>query len=595
MKGKQRAKQPRFDVALERELLHFEEASDEETSRWRASVLEIRSRKGRFEAFKMPRLDKDETASAIRRLAEILSIPPGIWEGPLASGADPAQTLLRFRQERLVGDFLRKYPGFSWGNPRAAATKSFLQSERECCATNSRLRACATRGYYPLSIQPVFDRAASIIGRVLGEFDWSYLLAQGKFGKGVTSSTKGDRLHAAYKYRSRPDVTPAFTRRGMWLLSHIPSWSSLIAGVEPGTWLTPLLRTIPGNSVSFVPKNATTDRAIAVEPTINIWFQLAMGGILRDLLKKAGLDLSTQDVNQRLARLGSIDDSLSTIDLERASDTVAWRLVFELLPIKWFEALDALRSHFGTLDGKVFPYHKFSSMGNGFTFELESLIFWALCSSVAQLNGYNSFWVQAYGDDIVVPSGIFDEVVTVLNFSGFTVNSGKSFHRGPFRESCGKDYLRGSDTRPVYLKEVPDNPLSWIKIANNIRRLAHQWADYDGLDDRLFEAYRFACSMVPRGLRRYSISDGYGDVALIRDLDEAKPERARRGWDGWVTKVILTRSKTDVFTERSLVTAGLSKPGRSGNNLPRRSAVEYGTGTMFVPQWRNMGPWRTLT
>jgi len=543
--------------------------------------------------FTTPPYSREFVAGAVEKLSKLLQIPQGIWIAPLTKGQLPLDSLPDYRWQRLQYDFLSKYPGFTWGNPREVALASYHQSEKECELTNLRLRKLVVGGYESLSLAPYIRRAQEIIGNILGEFDWRNVIDLGRWGPGVTSSAKGQRLHASVKYGQRPQVTPAFAKTACNLVSACPSWSSLLLGTDFPTWACPLPEIVAGNRVTFVPKNAKTDRAIAIEPHLNIWFQLGIGELIRMRLRRSGLDLDTQEVNQRLAALGSVDDSLSTIDLERASDTVSYRAVMLLLPPLWFEALDRARSQFGELPGSGFvPYQKFSSMGNGFTFELESLLFWALCSAVAQLDGYNSFWVQAFGDDIVVPSGIYDNVTKLLAFMGFTVNHAKSYHNGPFRESCGADFLRGSLVRPVYLKEIPDTPLAWIKIANNLKRLAHTWAEFDGLDARLYDAWVFATRMIPRSLRRLSISDGYGDLALLRDISECCPARANDGWEGWVTRVIQPRPVTYKSTDRSLITAGVSNPGRSGNQLPLRDQVVLTIGTLFVPEWRDLGAWR---
>lgn len=544
----------------------------------------------------VPRLTRTQTAEAVANLAMLLEIPQGIFSGPLAKGSLNLDSIELYRWERLQRDYLSKYPGFTWGNPRSVAVKAFEQSEFECSATNERLYNLGRGRPYnvpPFSEDRILAEARKMVFRVLGKFDWRAVLERGRFGPGVTSSCKGTRLHDSNKYGSKPEVTPSFAKMGVSLVSSSPSWACLLTGVDYPAWVTPLPVVVPGNRVTFVPKNAKTDRGIAIEPTLNIWAQLGIGTLIRERLKSAGLDLDTQENNQALARLGSIDDSLSTIDLERASDTLATRLVQGLLPDDWFAALNMCRSQFGFFPvGRYEPYNKFSSMGNGFTFELESLIFWALSSAVASVNGYNSFWCTAYGDDIVCPSGVYDEVVQYLTLCGFTVNLEKSYSHGPFRESCGKDFLRGGLVRPAYLKEIPDNFLSWIKIANSLKRLAHTWADYQGLDSRLKAAYQFAVSMVPRQFRVLSVSDGYGDVALIRDLDEAHPSRAGFGWEGWLTEVILSRPVRYESTDRSLITAGVHTPGRNGNRLPFRDEVEHTIGSMYIASWRNMGTWR---
>lgn len=542
-------------------------------------------------SLRLPRLSQAQVDQAVRRLGQLLQVPDGIWTGPLAKEVLGFSDVQKYRSDRLARDFLKKYPGFAWGNPRETAKAEFERCELQNAETNSRLRAAFEKGQCPQDMMARMSRAAYLISSWLPPFRWQDTLAHARFGPGVTSSAKGTRLHSAYKFDAKLEVTPAFAKTGMQLIAACPSWSCLQAGIDYPGWVTPLPTVVPGNRVTFVPKDASTDRTIAVEPTVNIFFQLGIGGALRRVLKRQGLDLDDQVPNQDLARLGSTDDSLSTIDLKSASNTLSYRLVLYMLPPDWFEALDRCRSQFGNYEGSIRPYQMFSSMGNGFTFELESMIFYALCLSIAQMRGYNPFWVRAYGDDLIVPSGIYEEVCETLAYCGFTVNLDKSFHTGPFRESCGKDYIRGRLVRPIFLKEIPDSPIAWIKIANNIKRLASVWGEGKSLDLRLKPAYDFAYSMIPRFYRQFSVPDGYGDVGILRDLDEARPRVARNGWEGFETKVLKLSPARLPYGGRSLITAGVHQPGQGGNLLPLRDVVELTTGTMFVASWRNMGSW----
>jgi hypothetical protein len=154
-----------------------------------------------------------------------------------------------------------------------------------------------------------------------------------------------------------------------------------------------------------------------------------------------------------LAQIGSNDGSLATIDLSSASDTVAREVVRFLMPESWYERLDLCRSKVGELDGKWLRYEKFSSMGNGFTFELETLIFWGLAIACVRSCGLETDKVRVYGDDIIVPVDAYDFLVEVLSYCGFTTNSSKSYKSGAFRESCGKDYFNGHEVRPFFQKE----------------------------------------------------------------------------------------------------------------------------------------------
>jgi len=206
--------------------------------------------------------------------------------------------------------------------------------------------------------------------------------------------------------------------------------------------------------LQFVPKSSKTDRTIVVEPWLNSFYQLGYGSYIARCLKRVGVDLSDQTLNQRLAREGSLTGALATLDLSSASDTIAESLVWHLLPFDWAQRLAYLRTRSVELERKdggaeVVDLVKFSTMGNGYTFALESLIFWALVSSACPLGST----IAVFGDDIVCPTDHVAQVVRVLKAAGFTVNLSKSHWEGPYRESCGKDYVSGFDVRPCFIKD----------------------------------------------------------------------------------------------------------------------------------------------
>lgn len=241
-------------------------------------------------------------------------------------------------------------------------------------------------------------------------------------------------------------------------------------------------RLVEGNRLSCVPKNCDISRTICTEPTLNMWYQLGCGNILRDRLGRFfGIDLATvADVNRRMAYLGSMDDSVdsfSTIDLESASDSISLGLVDELFP-KWFsELLRDLRSPRSRLpDGSTLELAMVSTMGNGFTFPLQTLIFSAVVAAVYAEMGIPRRRVDSgepnwsvFGDDIVVCSKAYRRVSHVLGLLGFSVNADKSFFEGPFRESCGYDFFRGHYVRGVYIKAL-DSPQDVYVAFNKLVR-----------------------------------------------------------------------------------------------------------------------------
>jgi hypothetical protein len=117
-----------------------------------------------------------------------------------------------------------------------------------------------------------------------------------------------------------------------------------------------------------------------------------------------------------------------------------------------------------------------STMGNGFTFPLQTLLFSAVVSAVYEERGIPLLPVNSkepnwsvFGDDIVVRSDAFDRVVHILDLFGFRVNAEKSFNKGPFRESCGCDFFKGHMVRGVYLKHLSTAQDTYVAFNKLVR------------------------------------------------------------------------------------------------------------------------------
>lgn len=209
------------------------------------------------------------------------------------------------------------------------------------------------------------------------------------------------------------------------------------------------------NRVEVVPKNWKTGRTIACEPTGNIPLQLAFDTYCKSKLLRRGIDLSDQSRNQRMALESSTSQDFATIDLSMASDTLSFNTVAWLLPEPWFRYLNDIRSPYGRINDKLIKYAKFSSMGNGATFALETLIFSAACYAVGSRDH------SVYGDDIIIRREYTEDLLRFMSFLGFVINKDKSFLTGPFRESCGSDCYSGVVITPFYLRE-------WTKVKATI-------------------------------------------------------------------------------------------------------------------------------
>lgn len=339
----------------------------------------------------------------------------------------------------------------------AAALSSFIEAERKCQRVNHRLRARPLTG----RAGDILSRARLKISHLLGDLTRSKLeviLGLSKWGDGSTSSCKGRFTQRYNKIGSDADYTPQ-------LQQYINALS-----LEPWFPLG-LMKKIPGNTVCFVPKNFKTHRSIASEPTVNSALQRGVGEYLVGKLRRWGVNTRDQRPNQRLARLGSIHGDFSTIDLASASDTISRGIVELLIPPDWLLLLETLRSPCYTLgNGEAWTvFHKFSSMGNSFTFELETLVFASIVlATMDHLGVCDDFAV--YGDDIVCSRRVTPYVIGVLKTAGFMINSDKTFTKGPFRESCGEEFYLGQKCTPFYLRNLRDQPvISRMTFANWLR------------------------------------------------------------------------------------------------------------------------------
>lgn len=234
-----------------------------------------------------------------------------------------------------------------------------------------------------------------------------------------------------------------------------------------------------------VPKTATKRRMIAIEPTLNMFFQQSLMTIMYKRLKEVGLDVeSLPEKHQELAYRGSVSGQLATIDFSSASDCVSLELLRYLLPKRWFEYLSAVRCPRMEILGETVDLHMISTMGNAGTFPLETLVFWSIgvgaIMSQTRTNPYQILslpeerdMVSVFGDDCILPTTAARSFMDSAVSLGFIVNEEKSFFtEGPgFRESCGGDYLCGSNVRPFYLKAPTSDRLSalepWLYVMLN--------------------------------------------------------------------------------------------------------------------------------
>nr|UUW21335.1 MAG: RNA replicase beta chain [Sanya fiers-like virus 27] len=396
---------------------------------------------------------------------------------------------------------------------RQRAINKWLATEADNQATNVRLLTLDEEyNILPrVSWSHFRDFTRSVIKDILGdtphwELEPGFL---GSFSGGATTSRKRTSSHPAEKYLGKADITPRALEAVLEILQESPIWGE--------TLLVSDLSIVRGNVLFTVPKNTEIDRCACKEPDLNMYLQRGFGDQIRLALRRVGINLNDQSRNRALAELGSRTGSLATLDLSSASDSISYELVAQLLPEVWFTSLDSCRSPVTMIDGEVHDNEMFSSMGNGFTFELESLLFYSIAKAVCYFRGVSGV-VSVYGDDIIVPVDASSYLTSVLEMLGFSVNTKKSFAEGPFRESCGGHYYNGCDITPFYIKAPIERLTDVIRVCNQIRKWSRNSTSI--LDDDLETLWRHLAAYVPDELW------GGQDLTSIYQL--VAPTRSKR-------------------------------------------------------------------
>lgn len=317
-----------------------------------------------------------------------------------------------------------------------------------------------------------------------------------------------------------------------------------------------------------VPKTAKGPRFIACEPSSHLWCQFIVLSFLLDQMKKTLLgsfiDLKDQGKSQALVLRASLDRKLATVDLSDASDRLScWTVerifrrsssvLFALHAARTRHLRDEVSSEKGFLRLK-----KFATQGTATTFPVQSIVFLCLAlgacikgkptiSKIRRLVGQ----VRVYGDDIIIPSRGYEQLVRAMELLGLKVNMAKSYVSGHFRESCGVDGYKGYDVTPIKPKTlVANSPASRqavVDISNNLF-LKGYWYASDSLIALLPPRLRRGVRVVAQrhagfsGLASYSESDEshlttrwnsrlHRYEVRVWGLSPRTPKRPRDGWD----------------------------------------------------------------
>lgn len=466
---------------------------------------------------------------------------------PITGDTWPDMTLKEAFASSLVNSLTKKFVSNVAKDADSKALSKFLACNRAC--ENWELR-----------VDKIDSKTETILGelkRIIDNFwfkggyslfDHPYdLLRNARVGPGVSRGANGTDFYTKL-FSSK--LTCSNLSLYSWYKRYtqrFPEWANaeLIRHANYGE------PSVASSKLSFVPKNDQISRCICIEPSLNTFFQLGMEHVLTARLKgQFGIDLAEQQlVNRDLARLGSITDGLSTIDLSSASDTISMKMLEWLLPKEFLQRLVTYRTSAVEVEGVgTVPLNMISTMGNGYTFPLQTMIFAGVVIACMRFRGLRAMpsefgWTRkslprsrfdrAYagsdelwgvnGDDIVCPRSVTADVINILNLLGFSVNDDKSFTEGPFRESCGSDFFNGVDIRGVYIKDLTDHASFYTAINLLVRFSVRS-------EIRLDHLVGFLLGMIPKKQRLYvtrsdSLSGGIHSPSFLNQVRRYRRDR----------------------------------------------------------------------
>ena len=345
----------------------------------------------------------------------------------------------------------------------------------------------------PASTQRVIEHAKIYIRHVLGEYDDEEHRSLCRFGKRASVGIPARKACEAERWEL--PVTGSQHQ-----IDWFDSEMSQIDSVQD-YWIRQLYSD-PNRSVyqpvdalklALVPKTFKSLRAIMPNTTIGSYMSHGLGVMIRKRLKRVGYDIGSLQMRHRfLAQLASTNNLYVTADLSSASDSISVELVKLLLPPDWFEILNLSRIKNVILpNGHVVESQTFCTMGIGFTFPLQTLVFLSLLKAIeaTEFGYYDKRTISVYGDDLIYSKRQHPRVVSVFQQLGFVINLDKTFDEGGFRESCGGDYYRGVDVRPFQ----PQNGSASVGaktyeaiLYKYINGLLMRWTEYEVRETLLY-------------------------------------------------------------------------------------------------------------
>lgn len=386
----------------------------------------------------------------------------------------------RFKAEVQIRDLFKRYRFskdlYSENELRHLAITKYL-------SVQDRLAALKFNAF-PAFVERVLNIAASYISKVLGVYDDEEHHRLCVHGKRATVGIPAREACEAARWNlpisGSLDQIHWFHSEmgGNWMVKDYITKQLKSSNTQ-------IYQCVDELTLTLVPKTFKSLRIIMPNTTIGAYQSSGIGEMIRKRLKKIGYNISTlQEKHRKLARKASLTGKLVTADLSSASDSITDALVKRLLPSDWYSVLAENRVKNVKIDThKTIETLSFCTMGIGYTFPLQTLIFLSLLKAIEKV--YYKFrpnLISVYGDDMIYHKAIHDYVVIIFKWLGFEINKEKTFSQGHFRESCGGDFFRGVDVRPFQPRNDHNNVdrLTYesvlYKYINGLRR---RWTEHE--------------------------------------------------------------------------------------------------------------------
>lgn len=470
----------------------------------------------------------NRTSNVIRKLLKDLKSPIQVCPLGLPIGELSMPDPHKYFYER---EYARDYLAYNIARKREApvsatqmrdSLRKWAETEFRCRTVNRHGRWVFPIGDQKDTLDQVFHEARLIISRILSGVwpDLSFnptggattLIPRSKSfpmtkvdGTPITDvaqphkCTSSSRLLLKLMFLENPGVYRRYYRACFHREAEVFDLEAYVDPEKLENLLDYLCTDVPNARLDYVMKDYKSIRLIGLSNSLSIMVQKTIGSAIRGALKGEGVDLDDQTINQRWAYHGSLynhwktDEGLvATVDLSSASDSISLRIVQELFPSRWYDYFIATRDHVIECGSKSHKLEMVAGMGNGFIFEMESLLFYAITKASAIVMKANVKQVNVYGDDIICPVECVPLLKEAFLSYGILLNDEKSFASSPFRESCGKHYFNGLDVTPIFIKGDLDSLEDLYHCYNGLS----EWQHRTGVD--IESTINLVLSYIPR-------------------------------------------------------------------------------------------------